>query len=151
MITPIKRHPNTELPKKHKKSNTVHAALRAPVERIISRIKQWRILHHARTSPNKLTSIAAAIPTLAIYSTHGKAPCTELPHDPVQSHPVVQPLAAPQRIRIGRQRPDEPPLTTGQFMATYHPTMIDYRRSVKRRTLCKPHARLPKRQRKEKQ
>ncbi|ANZ21601.1 DDE superfamily endonuclease [Streptomyces noursei ATCC 11455] len=68
VITPIKRHRGTELPDKHKKSNTVHAALRAPVERTISRIKQWRIFRHARISPNKLTSVAAAILTLMIYT-----------------------------------------------------------------------------------
>ncbi|ANZ21621.1 transposase [Streptomyces noursei ATCC 11455] len=68
VITPIKRHRGTELPDKHKKSNTVHAALRAPVERTISRIKQWRIFRHARISPNKLTSVTAAILTLMIYT-----------------------------------------------------------------------------------
>jgi transposase len=68
VITPLKRRPNTELPSKHRKSNKVHAALRAPVERTISRIKQWRILRHARISPNKLTSVAAAILTLMIYT-----------------------------------------------------------------------------------
>ncbi|MER6076276.1 transposase family protein [Streptomyces sp. NPDC001817] len=68
VIAPVKRRPNTELPEKHKKPNTVHAALRAPVERAISRITQWRIFRHARTSPNKLTSVAAAILTLMIYT-----------------------------------------------------------------------------------
>ncbi|WP_372412460.1 transposase family protein [Streptomyces luteireticuli] len=66
--TVIKRRPDTELADKHKKSNKVHAALRAPVERTISRIKQWRILRHTRTSPNRLTSVAAAILTLMIYT-----------------------------------------------------------------------------------
>ncbi|MFD5514227.1 transposase family protein [Streptomyces sp. NPDC127051] len=68
VITPIKRRPNTELPDKHKKSNKVHAALRAPVEHAISRIKGWRIFRHARISPNRLTSVAAAILTLTIYT-----------------------------------------------------------------------------------
>ncbi|WP_331718638.1 transposase family protein (plasmid) [Streptomyces sp. NBC_00289] len=68
VITPIKRRPGTELPDKHKTSNKVHAALRAPVERTISRIKQWRIFRHARVSPNRLTSVAAAILTLMIYT-----------------------------------------------------------------------------------
>ncbi|MEU5307086.1 transposase family protein [Streptomyces noursei] len=68
VITPIKRRPGNELPNKHKKSNKVHAALRAPVERTISRIKQWRIFRHARISPNKLMSVAAAILTLTIYT-----------------------------------------------------------------------------------
>jgi len=68
VITPIKRRPDTELPDKHKKSNRVQASLRAPVERTISRIKQWRIFRHARISPNRLTSAAAAILTLMIYT-----------------------------------------------------------------------------------
>ncbi|GGX62239.1 hypothetical protein GCM10010324_03700 [Streptomyces hiroshimensis] len=68
VITPIKRRPDTELPDKHKRSNRAHAALRAPVERTISRIKQWRIFRHARISPNRLTSVAAAILTLVIYT-----------------------------------------------------------------------------------
>ena len=68
VITPIKRRPNIELPRKHKASNKVHAALRAPVERTISRIKQWRIFRHARISPNRLTSVAAAVLTLMVYT-----------------------------------------------------------------------------------
>ncbi|MGW2421415.1 transposase family protein [Streptomyces sp. NPDC001709] len=61
VITPVKRRPKAELPDKHKASNKVHAALRAPVERTISRIKHWRIFRHAGTSPNILTSAAAAV------------------------------------------------------------------------------------------
>ncbi|GAU71633.1 transposase [Streptomyces sp. NBRC 110611] len=69
VITPIKRCPQTELPYKHKRSNTVHAALRTPVERTTSRIKQRRIFRHARISPNRLTSVATAILTLMIYTS----------------------------------------------------------------------------------
>ncbi|MER7960220.1 transposase family protein [Streptomyces sp. NPDC096030] len=54
--------------RQHKTSNKVHAALRAPVERTISRIKQWQLFRHARISPNRLTSAAAAILTLTIYT-----------------------------------------------------------------------------------
>ncbi|MFD5513821.1 transposase family protein [Streptomyces sp. NPDC127051] len=68
VITPVKRRADTELPDKHKKSNKVHAALRSPVERTISRIKQWRILRHARISPNRLSSASAALLTLMIYT-----------------------------------------------------------------------------------
>jgi hypothetical protein len=68
VVTPIKRRPATQLPDKHKKSNKIHASLRAPVERTISRIKQWRIFRHARISPNRLTSAAAAILTLMVYT-----------------------------------------------------------------------------------
>ncbi|GAA3597444.1 transposase family protein [Streptomyces osmaniensis] len=59
VITPIRRRPGTELPDKYKKSNKAHAALWAPVERTISRIKQWRIFRHDRISPNRLTTAAA--------------------------------------------------------------------------------------------
>ncbi|MFD9226107.1 transposase family protein, partial [Streptomyces sp. NPDC060064] len=58
----------TELSGKHKASNKIHAALRAPVERTIARIKHWRILRHARISPNKLSSVSAALLTLMIYT-----------------------------------------------------------------------------------
>jgi hypothetical protein len=68
VITPIKRRLKTELSDKHKASNKVHAALRAPVERTISRIKQWRIFRQARTRPNRLMSAAAAILTLMTYT-----------------------------------------------------------------------------------
>ncbi|MGW1617334.1 transposase family protein [Streptomyces sp. NPDC002285] len=67
-----RHHPDpTQSPQrsgKHKASNKVHAALRAPVERTISRIKQWRILRHARISPNRLSSVSAALLTLMIYT-----------------------------------------------------------------------------------
>ncbi|MEU5307109.1 transposase family protein [Streptomyces noursei] len=64
----MKRRPGTQLSEKHKKPNKAHATLRTPVERTISRIKHWRILRHARTSPNILTSVTAAILTLMIYT-----------------------------------------------------------------------------------
>ncbi|MFD5514383.1 IS5/IS1182 family transposase, partial [Streptomyces sp. NPDC127051] len=38
-----------------------------PVERAIARIKTWRVLRKARTSPNNLTSIAKAILTLETH------------------------------------------------------------------------------------
>jgi transposase len=68
VITPIKRAPKMELSDKHKASNRVHAGLRAPVERGFAKIKNWRILRHARLSPNRLTAVAAAILTLTIYT-----------------------------------------------------------------------------------
>lgn len=67
VITPIRRRAHSELSGKHKASNKVHAALRAPVERTISRIKEWRILRHARISPNRLSSVSAALLPLMIY------------------------------------------------------------------------------------
>lgn len=68
VITPIRRRAHTELSDKHKTSNKVHAALRAPVERTIARIKQWRTLRRARISPNRLSSVSAALLTLMIYT-----------------------------------------------------------------------------------
>ncbi|ALM43640.1 hypothetical protein SFR_7025 (plasmid) [Streptomyces sp. FR-008] len=41
---------------------------------------------------------------------------------------MVQPLPPPQGRR--QQRPNELPLLIGQFMATYHPTMIHHSRSI---------------------
>ncbi|MEU2718534.1 hypothetical protein [Streptomyces sp. NPDC007205] len=57
-ITPIKRRPNAQLPHKHKTSTNVHAALPAPEERTISRIKQCQTFPHARIIPNRRTSVA---------------------------------------------------------------------------------------------
>lgn len=56
----------------------------------------------------------------------------EFPHDPIQDRPVVQPLPPPLRPR--QQRPDELPLDTGQFTATYHVTMIHHARLFDDRT-----------------
>ncbi|WP_406346871.1 transposase family protein [Streptomyces sp. NBC_00648] len=52
VITPVKRRRMTELSDKHKASNKVHVALRAPVERTISQTRQWRVLRQARISPS---------------------------------------------------------------------------------------------------
>lgn len=68
VVTPIKRRPNMELSDKHKAANKVHSGLRAPVERVIARIKGWRIFRHARISPNRMSSVAAAVLTLLIYT-----------------------------------------------------------------------------------
>ncbi|MGW3140968.1 transposase family protein [Streptomyces sp. NPDC001139] len=59
---------HTELSHKHKAANKVHATLRAPVERTIARTKQWRILHHAQISPNRLSPVSAALPTPMAYT-----------------------------------------------------------------------------------
>jgi hypothetical protein len=40
------------------------ATARAPVERAIAHLKFWRILRHARCSPNRLSTITAALLTL---------------------------------------------------------------------------------------
>jgi len=45
MATPRKKPPRGELSKRDKQSNAEHAALRAPIERLIASFKAWRILH----------------------------------------------------------------------------------------------------------
>lgn len=49
-------------------------------------------------------------------------PGPELPHDPVEDCPVVQPWSP--RRRPGQQRLHEFPLSVGRFMAAYHHSMI---------------------------
>jgi len=44
--------------------NRAPSAARAPVERGVARPKSWRIFRKARCSPNRMSSIAAAILTL---------------------------------------------------------------------------------------
>ncbi|WP_229698907.1 transposase family protein, partial [Wenjunlia tyrosinilytica] len=41
--------------------NRALSAARAPVERGVARLKSWRILRRARRSPNRMSSITAAI------------------------------------------------------------------------------------------
>ncbi|KQV19089.1 IS5/IS1182 family transposase [Kitasatospora sp. Root107] len=64
--TPIKRAAGCELPDKYRAFNKVHARLRVAVERGVAKLKTWRILRHARRSPNWLTSAVAAILTLTL-------------------------------------------------------------------------------------
>jgi hypothetical protein len=45
MATPRKRPPRGELSQRDKQCNSEHAALRAPIERLIANLKAWRILH----------------------------------------------------------------------------------------------------------
>nr|WP_306972086.1 transposase family protein [Streptomyces canus] len=44
--------------------NRALSAARAPVERGVARLKSWRIFRRARSRPNRMSSIAAAILTL---------------------------------------------------------------------------------------
>ncbi|MEU4351090.1 hypothetical protein [Streptomyces sp. NPDC023838] len=70
VITPVKRRRMTELSDKRKASNKVHAALRAPSNAPSPRPGSGESCGNpvsARMSPNKLTSVAAAILTLVIY------------------------------------------------------------------------------------
>ncbi|PBC66138.1 DDE superfamily endonuclease [Streptomyces sp. TLI_235] len=61
---PTRRPPHSELTAKHRSVNRAHARLRYPVERGVATVKCWRIFHHARCSPNRLTSVAKAVLTL---------------------------------------------------------------------------------------
>ncbi|MFE5681551.1 transposase family protein [Streptomyces erythrochromogenes] len=67
VAVPHRRKPRKDLTTKQKCVNRAHSRLRWPVERAIARIKTWRILRKARTSPNRHTSIARAIPTLETH------------------------------------------------------------------------------------
>ncbi|MFI5534073.1 transposase family protein [Kitasatospora sp. NPDC051853] len=59
-----RRKPGKELTASQRSLNRAHARLRYPVERGMATLKRWRILRHARCSPNWLTSAAEAVLTL---------------------------------------------------------------------------------------
>ncbi|WP_329449248.1 transposase (plasmid) [Streptomyces sp. NBC_01426] len=67
VAVPHRRKPGKDLTTGHRAVNRAHSRLRWPVERAIARIKTWRILRKARTSPNKLTAIAKTILTLETH------------------------------------------------------------------------------------
>jgi hypothetical protein len=64
VTTPIRRLPGRDLTTTQRTINRALSAARAPVERSIARLKSWRIFRKARCSPNHMTAIATAIPTL---------------------------------------------------------------------------------------
>lgn len=64
VTTPIRRLPNQDLTTTQRTINRALSAARAPVERSIARLKSWQIFRRARSSPNLMTVIAAAILTL---------------------------------------------------------------------------------------
>ncbi|MGW1545229.1 transposase family protein [Streptomyces sp. NPDC002309] len=64
MTTPVRRPPGRDLSPTQLTVNRALSATRAPVERGAARLKSWRIFHHARCSPNRVSSIAAAVLTL---------------------------------------------------------------------------------------
>ncbi|MFD7060816.1 transposase family protein [Streptomyces sp. NPDC059906] len=64
VTTPRRRPPGRGLTPTQQTVNRALSAARAPVERGVARLKSWRIFRKARCSPNRMSSIAAAILTL---------------------------------------------------------------------------------------
>ncbi|WP_345012388.1 transposase family protein, partial [Streptomyces shaanxiensis] len=64
VTTALRRPPGRDLTPTQQTVNRALSAARAPVERGIARLKSWRIFRRARCSPNRMTSIAAAVLTL---------------------------------------------------------------------------------------
>ncbi len=64
MTTPIRRLPHQDLNPTQRTINRALPAARAPVERSVAQLKSWRIFRKARCSPNRLSSISAAVLTL---------------------------------------------------------------------------------------
>ncbi|MFI2765662.1 transposase family protein [Streptomyces echinatus] len=64
VTTPIRRLPHQDLTPTQRTINRALSAARAPVERSVARLKTWRIIRRARCSPNRLSSISAAVLTL---------------------------------------------------------------------------------------
>ncbi|MER7468566.1 transposase family protein [Streptomyces sp. NPDC097981] len=65
---PAKRAPRKELSVRQRSLNRAHSRLRHPVERGVATVKRWRIFHHARCSPDRLTSAAKAVLTLELQT-----------------------------------------------------------------------------------
>jgi hypothetical protein len=64
VTTALRRPPGRDLTPTHQTVNRALSAARAPVERGIARLKSWRIFRRSRCSPNRMTSLAAAVLTL---------------------------------------------------------------------------------------
>jgi transposase len=64
VTTPRRRPPRGELSPTQRTVNRALSQARAAVERGPARLKRWRIFRKARCSPNRMTSIAAAVLTL---------------------------------------------------------------------------------------
>lgn len=64
VTTALRRPPGRDLTPTQQTVNHALSSARALVERGIARLKAWRIFRRARCSPNRMTSIAAAVLTL---------------------------------------------------------------------------------------
>lgn len=64
VTTALRRPPGRDLAPTQQTVNRALSAAWAPVERGIARLKSWRIFRRSRCSPNRMTSIAAAVLTL---------------------------------------------------------------------------------------
>ncbi|WP_419995079.1 transposase family protein [Streptomyces boninensis] len=64
VTTPRRRPPGLELPPTEHALNRGLAAVRAPVERGVARLKSWRIFRRSRCSPNRMSPMARAVLTL---------------------------------------------------------------------------------------
>ncbi|QTE01446.1 Transposase DDE domain protein [Streptomyces cyanogenus] len=64
VTTPLRRPPGRDLTPTQQSVNRALSTARAPAERGVTRLKSWRIFRRSRCSPNRMTSIAAAVLTL---------------------------------------------------------------------------------------
>lgn len=64
VTTPLRRPPGHDLTPTQRTISRALATARAPVERGVARLKSWRIFRKSRCSPNRMSSISAAVLTL---------------------------------------------------------------------------------------
>ncbi|MFJ8603660.1 transposase family protein [Streptomyces shenzhenensis] len=64
VTTPLRRQPGRDLTPTQQTVNRALSTARAPVERGIAPLKSWRIFRRSRCSPNRISSITAAILTM---------------------------------------------------------------------------------------